>query len=231
MNKLKDLFLLVITFSIAILLSVNLQLTDGSSVVENPAQPNQPTVDVSIAVPTDASPIPMEKDGWHWSVYRDSMGVLCYKDSCLIANDINDFYVTPWGKCFWQGDAGWQFAAVSGPAGKELTIPNELTSTKAIYGIDISRTFENGAWKYYVEHLVPPRDRYHHEGHVYYDGKEVPDGNKPNDYLVTPFGYLYWHGTSKVTRYGPQGWMRIPNPRHPIGDEVSPVTIDSYDFT
>jgi len=227
MNKIKDLLLLAVTFTIAILLSVNLPQAD--SAIQNPPQFDIPTIETTLTLPTDALPVDLEKDGWHYSVYRSSFGVLCHSDTCLIAWNINDYYVTPWGKCFWHDTAGWQFAPAQGPEGKELTLPTEA-SASAIYGIDVSRTYERDGWKYWIQHLVPPRDRYHHEGHLYYKGILVPDGNRPNDFMITPFGTLYWHGKTKATRYGPQGWMRTPNPRYPMGDEIEPVPIDEYDF-
>lgn len=112
-------------------------------------------------------------------------------------------------------------------AGSAVENPPQI-DISTIYGIDVSRTYEQDGWKYFVEHLIPPRDRYHHEGHLYYEDIKVPDGNRLNDFIITPFGTLYWHGHEKVTRYGPQGWMRIPNPRYPAGDEID--LVDDYDF-
>lgn len=107
---------------------------------------------------------------------------------------------------------------------------NVCITTPTVYARDISRTYEMGDWKHYIEHLVPPGDRYLHVGHLYYSGREVRDASNYNDYMVTPWGKIYWMGKTRATRYGPQGWMRTPNSRFPIGQELSPVE-DGYDFT
>ena len=104
------------------------------------------------------------------------------------------------------------------------------TTTPTVYAMDISRTYEMGDWKHYIKHLVPPGDRYLHVGHLYYNGREVQDASNYNDYMKTPWGNLYWVGKTRVTRYGPQGWMRTPNARFPIGQEIFPMESD-YNFT
>ena len=111
MNKIQDLLLLVVAFTVAILLSINLQLAD--SAVEIPPQVVIHTIDDSeLTLPTNALPVDLVKDGWHWSVTRNGFGVLCHEDMCLLAWNINDYYVTPWMRCFWRGEAGWQFMQV-----------------------------------------------------------------------------------------------------------------------
>jgi len=104
------------------------------------------------------------------------------------------------------------------------------TTTPIIYAMDISRTYERGNWKHYIQHLVPPGDRYLYQGHLYYKGREVQDARNYNDYMRTPWGNLYWVGKTRVTRYGSQGWVRTPNLRFPIGQEVFPTEND-YNFT
>jgi len=112
----------------------------------------------------------------------------------------------------------------------DLSPGDVCTTTPTVYVMDISRTYEMGDWKHYIEHLVPPGDRYLYKGHLYYQGREVKDASNYNDYIITPWGKLYWVGKTRVTRYGPQGWMRTPNARFPIGQEVSHEE-SGYDFT
>lgn len=98
-----------------------------------------------------------------------------------------------------------------------------------IYGIDVSRTYEMDGWVYKVEHLVPPGHRYHHQGRLYRDGKEAPDGRRFNDYIDTPFGRLFWVGKGPGFRYNPQGWMREPDPRYPLGRRTYFITFNFDD--
>lgn len=228
MNKLHDLFLLTVAFVVVICISVSMRTNLGANTAST--QPN-----ITIGLPSDL-PGDLREDGWHFYIYEGSRGVLCYKNQCLIASQINDYYVTPWGNCYWHDTTGWHFKAAKGPMGDKLEIDNLKGDSfygemPTVYAMDISRTYEMGVWKHYIKHLVPPGDRYLHVGYLYYNGREVKDASNYNDYMKTPWGNLYWVGKTRVTRYGPQGWMRTPNARFPIGQELFPDEEDGYDFT
>jgi len=229
MNKLKDLFLLVVTFSIAIVLTVNLRTADSNA---SHTQSEQQVI-VDVSAPPAPPVVDMEKDGWYWYLYKGTRGCLCTANQCLIAFNINDYYVTPWGKCYWHGDKGWWFTKADGPVGEELTPPTTVdlkAETQSDYfGVDISREYTSGVWRYSIEHFVPPGHRYHHEGHLYYNGHELPTPTRINDYYVTPWGRLYWVGMKRI-RWEPNGWMRTPNPRSPMGRELTPLEIENYDL-
>ena len=89
----------------------------ADSAVQNPPQVYTPIIETTFTLPTNVLPIDMKKDSWHYFVNKDGFGVLCHSDMCLIAWNINDYYVTPWGQCFWQNVAGWQFVPAKGPEG------------------------------------------------------------------------------------------------------------------
>ena len=114
MNKLKDILLFAVAIGLTICLTVSLRTISGANTY--PAN----TTNIVIDLPSDF-PGDKREDGWHYYIYEGTRGCLCYKDSCLIGPEINDYYVTPWGKCFWHGEpAGWRFNAAKGPLGTEL---------------------------------------------------------------------------------------------------------------
>jgi hypothetical protein len=211
MNRIKDLTLLAIALGLVIGISMANKFTPS----QVPAPTSQSrSLDIGIHFDSSEGKI---QEGWYWYLYEGERGSLCYKNTCLLGHDTNDYYVTPWGKCFWHNNTiGWQFEAAAGRLGKELKPQN-------LKGIDISRAYIMGPWRYAVTHLVPPGHRYHLEGRLYYHGQEVQEPTQFNDYITTPWGNLYWVGWTQATRYGSRGWIRVPDPRYPPGTNVTPT--------
>lgn len=115
MNKLKDLFLLIAAFELTICISVSMRTNlDAHTTSVN--------TNITIDLPSDFPGVDIKKDGWHFYIYKNSRGCLCYKNSCLVGQKINDYYVTSWGNCYWHGEPGWQFYTAKGPIGTKLTL-------------------------------------------------------------------------------------------------------------
>lgn len=72
-------------------------------------------------------------------------------------------------------------------------------------------------WKY--QHFRATRS-FGQQGIMYYGGRDLATMLSPisgiNDYYNTPWGVMYWHGTSGI-RWLPNGWMPFPSWRYGLG--------------
>jgi len=121
MNKLCDLFVLTVdlfllTVVVSVIMAISVDLQANLNTNSAPASTN-----ISIDLPSDF-PGDLRENGWHFYIYKESRGILCYGNQCLIALQINDYYVTPWGNCYWHATTGWQFHAAKGPIGNKLEV-------------------------------------------------------------------------------------------------------------
>ena len=126
------------------------------------------------------------------------------------AENVGDFYVTPWGKIYWVGmpavrwgNHGWMPTA---PAKTGTQLPEPVKVEKINTTKD--GTYTAGQWKYVFEIHAKGSRSERRVGSLFFDGTALPDPPKVNDYYVTPWGRIGFVGRPP-SGYGANGWMPL----------------------
>jgi hypothetical protein len=84
--------------------------------------------------------------------------------------------------------------------------------------------FTSGKWEYRCIVTLPGTRSEGRLGELRYDGKMLPEPANTNDYVLTPWGLIYWYGKGNIPWNG-RGWIPTnPSDRKPIGDLVASPT-------
>ena len=109
------------------------------------------------------------------------------------------------------------FLVMSGCARKTEVATSQPPANKS------EETLASGLWTYRVVITNPGTRSQGRLGELLHGGKSIPTPAGINDFVESPWGFLYWQGAgleSGLNLWEDQGWMRKPRPGHEAGHQI-----------